>query len=94
VKNKAGQTESASETKRSKRQSGDVSIVLILNYSGEIKMAKFIVKRKEVYIQEIEIESDNRDEALSLVENDNGIYLEMYYHNTLDSDTWDVINGD
>ena len=53
-------------------------------------MAKFIVYTKEVYQQPVHIEAETEEEAITRVENGEGIQKpeELDYSYTLERDTW------
>lgn len=56
-------------------------------------MKKFIVERREVWVQDIEVEAENERDAIDLVESNDFEPVNegnFEYSHVMDSDTWTV----
>jgi len=55
-------------------------------------METYYVNIREVWIQPVEIEADSPEEALAMVSNGGGLYVDngLEYSDTLDNDKWSV----
>lgn len=57
-------------------------------------MAKFTVEVREVHISHVQVEAETREEAVANVKGGEGDELNLEYSNTLDKETWAVVDAD